>query len=746
MRIYKQLLIALVIIGIVLKPLNVYALTTTVSDIDLDSHGITHTDVHIDVTVGATFTVRLPSNIVLSKDPLNDKGVFNSAVGVKGDIEKGKCVEVIPNTSFTIFDVTKRPAGTIATPNSEAEQNDYPHKNPEQVDVNQMETVWKEEEFSTIIKDNGSNFVYDPVSKYHNVNLNIETENKILAGKWEGILPFEIQYGTYYPISATYFNVAEMLSSNQPEGSFIRTKNYDVSGDGGAAVYKVSSTASCTPDDCLSIELDNGMFANLQIEDVVNVAQCGIQPGEDMATKLNNVSSKVVGKAKKIQFNNGIYYVGSPVFLESLEYAGSTDTTLEVLKNFNTYDDKIMLTKRTAGKAYSVDLKNLNFTMETSSEHTMRSKETILVALQDVNQSTVDGCTFVAIPESGDRTPMKVDLLWYKQSESTRNVTVKNTVFRNLTGTACEDKTTYLAGGCLWISGRTNSSEIKNVLIENCEVETTTSDEALAIWRGSSDNVIVNKCHIFNHSHNSDNLVALYGGSFTNTEVKESIIEVGSPTMRITKLKELTDLSEVMYKDCKINVKPSIGTSYSNSVSIFDVAENAGTNSKLLINNCEFTTEADSNYRSILEIKSTSNNKIIMSNSEISGSFNEGVLYLEDANDVTFESVSSNIQTGKNLAVIRNSFNNKIVWSYNIISNKLTHSLQESGTANIIFKDNKFAGNPLSIIFNAINIDSNNGKSHLTLTNNTIASGANYYLFNSNNGVTQNDLLTVQVD
>lgn len=263
MKAINKIATTITAIVVAVSPYSVYAATSQfITNGDLVSQHKS-VEVPIDVAVPRQFTVRLPSNINMEKDGGSNKCVYNSTIGVKGDVEVGSYVSVLPNNSFMLYDVSKRPVGITDIPISEAEQT-YTHKAPEVVNVDQKESMWSQEELATIVKKEGSNYIYDVNTGYHNVEINLETDNIISAGKWQGKLNFEISYKDSSSFTI-YSDLAQLKASDLPINTFVRTQGYYGAGDGGGAKYRITNTTKPSNGRDI-IELNNGSKAELIIE------------------------------------------------------------------------------------------------------------------------------------------------------------------------------------------------------------------------------------------------------------------------------------------------------------------------------------------------------------------------------------------------------------------------------------------------------------------------------------------------
>lgn len=154
----------------------------------------TVTSVPVTARVTNSFTISIPSDIQLTRNPVNSSQfIFNSVVGVKGSISSKYVVKVVPSTTFTMYDVTRRPADIMNVPSSVEDQAGYKHNTPVTAFVTQGAYEWTQEELQKTMNEEGSAFTYNPENEMHTVPFNI-TAPYLRSGKWEGIVQFNISY------------------------------------------------------------------------------------------------------------------------------------------------------------------------------------------------------------------------------------------------------------------------------------------------------------------------------------------------------------------------------------------------------------------------------------------------------------------------------------------------------------------------------------------------------------------------
>lgn len=143
-------------------------------EIALDENSQANVSIPAGCTVGAIFTVKLPSSIELSNT--DGSWGYTGTVGVKGDIEAGKQVNVTPDATITVYDVTCRPTSDV--PASADDQN-YAHKDAKELTVVQEKQSWAQTELAS--------------DTYSDTSLTL-TAGTQQSGVWRGTLNVNIDY------------------------------------------------------------------------------------------------------------------------------------------------------------------------------------------------------------------------------------------------------------------------------------------------------------------------------------------------------------------------------------------------------------------------------------------------------------------------------------------------------------------------------------------------------------------------
>lgn len=312
--------------------------------------------------------------------------------------------------------------------------------------------------------------------------------------------------------TASFTNIEAMKRAALQEGQFAKTYYYQSEGDFGGALYQISRVPHYSHPN-LSIKLYNGLYANIQITNgSINVASMGIFPNQDMSSLLYKLEKELQSNVSEFVFNNGTYYIADELLIGSFSYIGSSSTTWAVAPSFSRRTYRIIRadSKDWNNIPLNIHIESINFLYETHSDSPINNLELLLLAIAGSDNCNINNCTFTAKPAAQNGAYAKIDLLWFRDSSS-KNIHISNSKFYNLT--AAEHNTEHLIGGCFWYMGKDNEI-CENIIVDNCEFNTTLSDEAVCIWRGRFKNIIFNNCLFANDVHQCDGLVGMNNALF----------------------------------------------------------------------------------------------------------------------------------------------------------------------------------------------------------------------------------------
>ncbi len=484
-------------------------------------------------------------------------------------------------------------------------------------------------------------------------------------------------------------NINALKHTNLVAGCYVQTKGYKVEGDEGAAKYYIDNKFQSEVTD---IKLCNGLFAHLIYDSVVNVASLGIYPGSECSAKLNDAMAFFENKIDYLQFNNGMYNISNQIWLRTLPLKGATDTNFFTNYDFNPDATRIFVTDlRKTTTPYSIDLENINFYYITSTKHTLKDNEIILMSLRNIAKCTINNCKFIAQNTSSDRSFMKCDLLWFQET-SNSNITITNCDFENNTARDINVQPGQkLVGGCLWFTGNDYNSTLNNVLISDCNFTSTCSDEIMAMWRLKANNININNCLFFLATNYSNNLITLCKGAFNNTFFNNCTFYTRGSAECFIKFREFISDSNINFNECKFNNSCMNDLIETNSVFyIPDFSSYLSSNKKIVIDNCEFTGTYSSVHRPkyILNITGGSNYNYVLNNSTITMPLKVALVSSQESKNCSVTTTESSINTSSKLTNVTNVANINISYSGNTIYSDFTNQFNQTATTSLSFNDN----------------------------------------------------------
>lgn len=162
---------------------------------------------------------------------------------------------------------------------------------------------------------------------FDNLDVQEEINNKlddmVEAGTLQEIITSYIQAN----VAWTFDTVADMkAATNLVDGSYARTIGYYSINDGGGSLYKIKDTQPSTHYETLQ----NSLYAELLVENTMNVMQFGVQ--NDSENTENTDYTNTIQKALKygamnLVFNAGTYTITNGLEVECNVYGSSTGKT-----------------------------------------------------------------------------------------------------------------------------------------------------------------------------------------------------------------------------------------------------------------------------------------------------------------------------------------------------------------------------------------------------------------------------------
>ncbi len=494
--------------------------------------------------------------------------------------------------------------------------------------------------------------------------------------QWHSIRKRDNEYqvlGALVPTSSSVVFLGtyeDMLLADVTPGTIVQTNGRAQQNDGGSAKYEITNVSNSSPDGVFHIKLKNGYYANLIYENntPLNVALFNVFPNAAVSDELNSAIQLIKGKAIGLQFNNGTYFINKPIKFDSLNYYGN-NTTFEVTDDFFSKGMAIFSPLNTKDY-FDIELHGIKFIWNISSSQILQNGsnyDIVLLALFNTQHIVIDSCSFIC--ENDTTVHRKVSLLWFKQPDNIKNVSITNSVFINNSGHTLKP-TQHLIGGCIWLSGTKDKlCNIENINISNCKIETTLADEAIGIWFCNANNINISNCDITNSYCNNDNVLGLMDGIFENININNSTFNINSPSMYATKMGNLWDTSHVNYDKCTFNINSENLQPYSNAISLFFlyhdkeglVIDDAST---MTINNCVFSTNNSSGkYRCIIYAFGVDDRHILLNNPTINSNIStkESIVNFEKVNDCTLQSINDIDEIGNDPYRILRSNNVRIL-------------------------------------------------------------------------------------
>lgn len=170
------------------------------------------------------------------------------------------------------------------------------------------------------------NELHDYVHDYFdNLDVQEEINNKLDDMVEQGTLQEIITAYIQSNVAWTFDTVADMnTATNLVDGSYARTIGYYSVNDNGGALYKITSTQPSTHYETLS----SGLYAELLVQDTMNVMQFGIQDDTASTDYTTTIQEALKYGARNLVFNAGTYTITAGLEVECNVYGSSTGKTI----------------------------------------------------------------------------------------------------------------------------------------------------------------------------------------------------------------------------------------------------------------------------------------------------------------------------------------------------------------------------------------------------------------------------------
>lgn len=279
----------------------------------------------------------------------------------------------------------------------------------------------------------------------------------------------------------TYDTVALMKADRKlKQGQHVKTRGYYSINDGGSAEYYITNTSS---NSVHQENLENGLYASLIVKDSVNVKQLGAY-GNGTNDDTNYIKNALL-LYDSLYFPNGEYILNDIITIENKTITGEKSiSTIINEKGYETVREGVI--DITGSNTFK------NITLEKSFSDT-ENPETKVCVIKDCHDSLFDNVRFIS---DGYLTGATIDL----QSNNHR-INFQNCYSK----LRCVDSNNNNARGGLWIRERDNDDTTSNITFDNCYIENTSLDEAVAVWnwRGVVKDVSFINCFIFGTENNT---------------------------------------------------------------------------------------------------------------------------------------------------------------------------------------------------------------------------------------------------
>ncbi len=290
------------------------------------------------------------------------------------------------------------------------------------------------------------------------------------------------------PDNKVFDTIDEMKRADLAEGVYVKTEGYYAKGDGGAAIYLITSSEQ-TQNNNTIIGLDNGLKAELQIQNNSVIAEVFGAYGDgihDDSTVLQSIIDAgynlnlTEGKTYKL-ISNGIYISRSVTINGNNATLLVDDTYSPKSTDFNNYCIRYQY-----GQAQEYfGINNLNIKVDFSDYmYTNR-------AYNVVSPLYIDVVELNELDITTNQSNNTINCVWLDRGCS--EFTIKNS---NLENNTCAS-----AGGTLWITSQNDElfgkyNSIDKCIIENTNLFCSTADEVLGFWGTNNLNATVTNCKI----------------------------------------------------------------------------------------------------------------------------------------------------------------------------------------------------------------------------------------------------------
>lgn len=186
-----------------------------------------------------------------------------------------------------------------------------------------------------------------------------------------------------------FANVEELKAANLESGEIVTTKGYYYDGDGGASEYLISANED--KNSLQNIQLNNGLYAVLQVNDVLNVKQLGAV-GDGISDDTDILKKALKAKIPTVDFAPGTYLCTKHLIINTTNLTiNGNNSTIISDNNFNASYREWFITF----SGSNITVNNLQF----KSNETIKPKFKTQVGIRDITNFNMYGCKFI-IPDT----------------------------------------------------------------------------------------------------------------------------------------------------------------------------------------------------------------------------------------------------------------------------------------------------------------------------------------------------------
>lgn len=281
-----------------------------------------------------------------------------------------------------------------------------------------------------------------------------------------------------------YNSVAELKMANVVVGDKVYTKGYAKALDGGAAQYNIVAKSSYGNDGIRGIELNNGLFAELVIENNTVIAEQFGAVGDGVADDAPIFQNIIdcgynlqLTRGKVYKFiSNGIY-ISNPVSIIGNDATIlADDTYAPTASDFQYY----LIRNKYGKKIDSFVMNDVNININFSNGR-IKGREFVVISPLTISNIGFDNIT-MNIAESDNC----MTCLWVNNGCDSFSIS-NSKLINNTTGET---------GGALWLRSKDDKivngfSELKNCIVSNTYLHSSSADEVFAVWGKHDTNVEV---------------------------------------------------------------------------------------------------------------------------------------------------------------------------------------------------------------------------------------------------------------